>query len=1308
MKNILRNLNFGFKNRIMGMALLRSEPCRLNRSFGGLRAGMVFAAFMTFAAPVSRAALSAGDIAFVMYNADATPDTIAFVALVDIPAGEEIKFTDNGWTSSNTWRTSEGIFTYTAPAGGVSKGSVVTVSLSGLTFSTSGDQIIAYQGDSTMIAALNNEGAGVWQANATSSSTSALPQGLVNGTTAVALNEVDNAIYNGTLSGTKEELLAAINNNANWTGDNSTVYTWTRGSFTVGAASDPSITTTGTLNSFTATAGIASTAQTFSVTSSNLTADITVTAPTDFEVASDGATFGNTATINQNGGSASGTVSVRVAASASAGVISGNVTLASTTASRSVAVSGFVSGPVALPYGPETFETSQGQWLSHSSSSTKNWSRVLLGTDYVMQMNGYDSTDGAPAANDWLILGPINVPSGISALVANFNIQKVFTSGEDSEFNLKVSSNYSGSGDPTSATWDTVNFTKPLAQTTSSTTMDASGNVVLPSSLHGQSAVYVAFHLEATGATSTSRWSIDDFALTTTTVPPLSFTGMPASIDEGVELTIGTISIPSVLSTDLNVIVTSSLPSALTVDGGDGASESTTVTIFAGDTSSTFFISTIRDFEATADRNATLTASADGYQVTTSLVTIKNLDLPSTSLGASGYTQAFTDYAAATPTLPLGWSVSGSNTTFPAADADWGQGSSAGLRGGANVLGYQHSGSTGIFKKILTLKNETGAVITDLTVSYKGRVERAAEQRFPAYVVALNGVAVPALAYSTADGDNVTRVASITGLSVGVGATFEIVWESDGSTVGSPGSGSRRQIGISEVSVTLGATSTAPTLSGLSIPIINVTRTQAEASANVTTDGGAAITKRGFVIAVTSANPNPEIGGTGVTNVEDAGTEVGLMTATFTGLSVETGYTVKAYAINSVGTSYTAAQSFTTVGSALSFTGTYSESFDSYTGTVPAGWHAVSSTGVQVYGGEWGSGSTGGFRGAGATTGGVLGYQPTTTTGDLTVTLTLVNNTGETIETLNIGYLGRVARVDQTRISSWAVTLNGQAVEDLAYSTDNTSGEAGAPGDETKTTQLTGLSITNGTEFTLTWTSPNPTGSGASRQIGLADFVVSTSALTPAAPSNLSYTPSTISGTVEVAISSLTPTVTGTVDTYSVSPALPSGLSINATSGVISGTPTAIAASATYTVTAANEGGSTTATVTVTVNSAPVGSTYSEWLNGATPSNAAFLDYVFGAVTPGTLDPSLKPTVAVTDGNLVLTYYVRQGTSGLTVTPKTSADLAAGPSGWVTDGVTDIAVGTPITVNSVSVQQRTASVPVSGAKKFLRVEAVQQ
>ena len=129
-------------------------------------------------------------------------------------------------------------------------------------------------------------------------------------------------------------------------------------------------------------------------------------------------------------------------------------------------------------------------------------------------------------------------------------------------------------------------------------------------------------------------------------------------------------------------------------------------------------------------------------------------------------------------------------------------------------------------------------------------------------------------------------------------------------------------------------------------------------------------------------------------------------------------------------------------------------------------------------------------------------------------------------------------------------------------------------------------------------------------------------------------------------------------------------------------------------------------TVSLTVNSA--GTTYSGWLNGASASDAAFLDYVFGATAPGALDASLKPTVAVTDGKLVLTYYVRQGAVRLTVTPKASVNLALGSAGWSTVGVDDTADVSPITVNGVSVWRHAASVPVSGLSKFLRIEAVQQ
>ena len=59
-------------------------------------------------------------------------------------------------------------------------------------------------------------------------------------------------------------------------------------------------------------------------------------------------------------------------------------------------------------------------------------------------------------------------------------------------------------------------------------------------------------------------------------------------------------------------------------------------------------------------------------------------------------------------------------------------------------------------------------------------------------------------------------------------------------------------------------------------------------------------------------------------------------------------------------------------------------------------------------------------------------------------------------------------------------------------------------------------------------------------------------------------------------MTTLTPTVTGDVSAYSIAPALPAGLSLNITTGAISGTPTETPAPASYTITATNASGSTT------------------------------------------------------------------------------------------------------------------------------------
>lgn len=87
------------------------------------------------------------------------------------------------------------------------------------------------------------------------------------------------------------------------------------------------------------------------------------------------------------------------------------------------------------------------------------------------------------------------------------------------------------------------------------------------------------------------------------------------------------------------------------------------------------------------------------------------------------------------------------------------------------------------------------------------------------------------------------------------------------------------------------------------------------------------------------------------------------------------------------------------------------------------------------------------------------------------------------------------------------------------------------------------------------------------------------------APSNLSYTsPATL--TIGVAAAGITPTVSGTVTAYTISPALPAGLTLDATSGAITGTPTSLVDAANYTVTATNSAGSTTFVLSLRVGTA--------------------------------------------------------------------------------------------------------------------------
>ena len=106
------------------------------------------------------------------------------------------------------------------------------------------------------------------------------------------------------------------------------------GSLNVIAANAPVIVTSGILNAFTACAGSVSSVQNFTISGSNLTNNITITAPTGYQVSNTttASDFTNTLTLTQVGGSvAEKTIYVRMNTSTNG--LSGNITCASSGAS---------------------------------------------------------------------------------------------------------------------------------------------------------------------------------------------------------------------------------------------------------------------------------------------------------------------------------------------------------------------------------------------------------------------------------------------------------------------------------------------------------------------------------------------------------------------------------------------------------------------------------------------------------------------------------------------------------------------------------------------------------------------------------------------------------------------------------------------------------------------------------------------------------------------------------------------------------------------------------------------------------------
>ncbi len=302
---------------------------------------------------------------------------------------------------------------------------------------------------------------------------------------------------------------------------------------------------------------------------------------------------------------------------------------------------------------------------------------------------------------------------------------------------------------------------------------------------------------------------------------------------------------------------------------------------------------------------------------------------------------------------------------------------------------------------------------------------------------------------------------------------------------------------------------------------------------------------------------------------------------------------------------------------------------------------------------------------------GVISGTPTVSSAETTYTITASNSTGTSSSTItfsviappNISYSSSITfRIG----TSYTITPTNSSGPVSSYSIDNTlpSGLTF----NTTTGVISGIpdgSPTPSVPYIITAT--GPTGATSSKTVNI---------IIKYRLPVISYSSTTKIFTNGYAIDSMTPTNTGgPVTSYSVSPSLPSGLSIDSTTGVISGTPSVTASQANYVVTATGSGGNGSVTLTLTVVDPPS-------ISYPTPLTRTFTtSYAISSIIPSN-----------SGGDI----------SGYAVSPSL-------PSGLSIDSTTGVISGTPTATRSatnyVVTATGTGSVTSSATLNFTVVNA---
>jgi hypothetical protein len=206
----------------------------------------------------------------------------------------------------------------------------------------------------------------------------------------------------------------------------------------------------------------------------------------------------------------------------------------------------------------EDFNACDGtaSFTQFSATGAQVWGCTDFGRNATkgIRMNGFAGT--AQLNEDWLI-SPVTTLSANASL--SFYSQFSFAGPS---LQLKISTNYSGSGDPTAATWTDLNGNFPtVAVPSTSTSLSdwTQSNVDL--SAYASQNVYVAFvYTSTTGTNTAARWTLDDISFSNAAASYLEASPSSLSFIAG-----GTVKSYSLRGFNLSNTITVTAPSNFTV-----------------------------------------------------------------------------------------------------------------------------------------------------------------------------------------------------------------------------------------------------------------------------------------------------------------------------------------------------------------------------------------------------------------------------------------------------------------------------------------------------------------------------------------------------------------------------------------------------------------------------------------------------------------------------------------------------------------------------------------------------------------------